>query len=271
MKTLCSTLVFFLIVLLIYYSSNNLSSHREEVRVLSEALSLKEALSFKNFKDDDNSKKMDKKLLEENERQTAKLKKLPKPKDIIKVAKGPLVKKKSKMPIMDRITLLLDSMKCSKQDHNRDLLLVLGRPESGLEQFLPLLHKKHGVFVLQDDDSPMTSVKDAIYTLTNLSRCAIITASKVSQESLENFPLHHNTLIVDSCDEECTTSPDLWNQMCQKFNFKALTSNNFDLNVVRGILEKLTIGMFFTLLIANKQLLGIINNLLHHFRCNLHD
>ena len=68
LKTLCSTLVFFLIVLLIYYSSNNLTGHREEVRVLSEALSLKEALSFKNFKDDENSKKMEKKLLEENER-----------------------------------------------------------------------------------------------------------------------------------------------------------------------------------------------------------
>ena len=63
LKTLCSTLVFFLIVLLIYYSSNNLTGHREEVRVLSEALSLKEALSFKNFKDDENSKKMEKKLV----------------------------------------------------------------------------------------------------------------------------------------------------------------------------------------------------------------
>ena len=27
--------------------------------------------------------------------------------------------------------------------------MILGRPDSGLEQFLPAIHKKHGVFILQ--------------------------------------------------------------------------------------------------------------------------
>ena len=88
------------------------------------------------------------------------------------------------MPIMERLALLLDSMKCSKQVPNRDLLMILGRPNSGLEQFLPSIHKKHGVFILQDN-TPMTSVKEVMYSLTNLSRCAILT--KVSRILLTIF------------------------------------------------------------------------------------
>ena len=67
----------------------------------------------------------------------------------------------------------------------------------------------------------------------------------MSQETLEDFPLKHNPYIVNSCDEECVTSPDLWTKLCQKFNFKALNFENFDLNIVKNILEDLTLDAIY--------------------------
>ena len=82
----------------------------------------------------------------------------------------------------------------------------------------------------------MTSVQNLKYSLTNLSRCAIVlTTNKnnnstkvIQEENLQDFPLKHNSFIVNSCDQKCVTSPKLWTQLCEKFNFKALTLNQFD-------------------------------------------
>ena len=91
----------------------------------------------------------------------------------------------------------------------------------------------------------MTSVQNLKYSLTNLSRCAIVlTTNKnnnstkvIQEENLQDFPLKHNSFIVNSCDQKCVTSPKLWTQLCEKFNFKALTFNQFDLILVKDLLK----------------------------------
>ena len=165
------------------------------------------------------------------------LKKLPKPKDIIKAAQGPVKKKKaSKMTVLERFSLLLDSMKCSSQVPTKNLLVLVGHPGSGLDKFAEALHKKHGVFVLHEKNA-MTSAKEIIYSLTNLSRCAIINRSDAIHETMEESPLKFNSFIVDSCDDKCLTSPGLWTQLCQFFQAQALSSESLDLNVLNDVLR----------------------------------
>ena len=140
LKTLCFGLIITTLVFILYRSRsspNNL--------ITNFALPATSSESSKIYK------KMEEKIIQEHEKNAQKLLKLPNPKDIIKDAKGPLKKKQSKMSNLEKISLLLDSMKCIKQEfHHKDhLLLILGRPASGLEQFLPALHMKHGVFILQ--------------------------------------------------------------------------------------------------------------------------
>lgn len=167
------------------------------------------------------------------------LEKLPKPKDIIKAAIGPVKKKKAaKMTVLERFSLLLESLKCSSQVPNKNLLILVGHPGSGLDKFAEALHKKHGVFVIHEDDKRvLMSAKEIIYTLTNLSRCAIINRSDVIHEILEESPLKFNSFIIDSCDDKCLTSPSLWTQLCQFFQAQALSSHSLDLNVLNDVLR----------------------------------
>ena len=86
----------------------------------------------------------------------------------------------------------------------------------------------------------MTSVQNLKYSLTNLSRCAIVLTNNskvIGEENLQDFPLKHNAYIVNSCDQKCVTSPKLWTQLCEKFNFKALTFNQFELKLVKELLK----------------------------------
>lgn len=92
------------------------------------------------------------------------IKQLPNPSEIVKVSIGPVkkkLKKESKLTVLQRLTLVLDSLKCSSQLPNKDLLLLIGRPGSGLDQFASVLHRKHGVFVLHEDT--LIAAKDVIY------------------------------------------------------------------------------------------------------------
>ena len=147
LKTLCFALIISTLVLLLYHRSRSSSAPNYNNPISNFPAKTSSESSNKIFK------KMEQKVILEHEKNAKQLLKLPNPKDIIKDAKGPLKKKKQskiKMSNLEKISLLLDSMKCTKQVHHKDyLLLILGRPDSGLEQFLPALHMKHGVFILQ--------------------------------------------------------------------------------------------------------------------------
>ena len=150
LKTLCFALIISILVFLLYHRGSLVLSPAENYNPISN-------FPTKTSSESSNNKiykKMEQKIISEHEKNAKQLLKLPNPKDIIKEAKGPLKKKNKqskKMSNLEKISLLLDSMKCTKQEfHHKDhLLLIFGRPASGLEQFLPTLHMKHGVFILQ--------------------------------------------------------------------------------------------------------------------------
>ncbi len=91
-------------------------------------------------------------------------------------AVGPVKKKKSKMPALERFKLILESLKCqtstseASSGSNR-LFLLIGRPGSGIPDISRTLHRTHGVFVFEDND--LTEANKVIYGLTNLSNCAV--------------------------------------------------------------------------------------------------
>lgn len=147
-------------------------------------------------------------------------KKLPKPEDIIQVAKGHLDQTNSSLSILERFLSNLKNQQCSRQEFEQKIL-IMGR--SGLDLFLPWFHVQFGIFIL--DDPQVKTVQDALYSLTNLSNCAIVHHGDNLNTNLNHSVFKFNALINDICDDQCLIRPSLWSQMCQYFPGKALVGN----------------------------------------------
>ena len=119
----------------------------------------------------------------------------------------------------------------------QEMLLIIGRPGSGLDHFSKILHYKFGVFVLHENLNKVTSAKEVLYSLTNLSNCIIINHSDNLHADMETSALKFNSLLVEACDEKCLTSPSLWTQMCQYFNGKALAFDNVELANIKDAIN----------------------------------
>lgn len=170
---------------------------------------------------------MVKNMLKDEQKQLAdltaeELQRLPKPQQVIQSAKGHVhFKKLNSSSVIEQVKLQLQNITCSKEE---DLILVLGHSKSGLELLLAWLHVHLGLFVLYENSTDL-SAKEILYSLTNLSNCAII------HHGSDHFNLHHspfkfNSFILDLCsnDSKCLTSPSLWSQVCTLFPGKILAS-----------------------------------------------
>ncbi len=154
--------------------------------------------------------------------------KLPKPDEVIKIAKGPLQAKETIVheTVLEKLTTKLKKQACSNgKTSNHDLLAITGHPGSGLSEFLSWFHLKFGYFVLHQ--SEIRSAKDVMYALTNLSNCAIVNPVDFDSETNEEASaFQFNAMILEGdkvCDDKCLTSPKLWEQMCQYFNGQVLS------------------------------------------------
>ncbi len=172
------------------------------------------------------------------------LEKLPDPKVIVQEAIGPVAKKtkkkkEAKMSMLDRFKLILSSLKCKIPSSSlvKRLVLIIGRPGTGLDEIAGVLHRKHGVFMYQAESS-LDEASEVIHGLTNLSNCAVTISDNRLDDSFEQSVLKHNSFLKDICDDgsQCLRSPGLVKQFCGHFPVKGLLSDSLDLNEVKAIL-----------------------------------
>lgn len=152
------------------------------------------------------------------------LKKLPKPQQVIQSAKGHVgFKKLNSTSVIEQVAMQLKSIQCSPAFQD-DIILVLGHSKSGMDQFLTWLHVNLGLFILFENASDLTA-KEILYSLTNLSNCAIIHHG--DNFNLDASPFKFNSFILDICsNDKCLTSPSLWSQVCTLFSGRILASTS---------------------------------------------
>ena len=162
-------------------------------------------------------------------------KKLPKPAEIIKIAKGPLKPSdfEAKQKIVENLKNQLKLFDCQMQDEIQDSTAILiGVPLSGLIQMGQILHQNYGDFVLSivEENRQMTP-NEVHYILQNLQKCVIISQENVLKNSdLKHSNLACNSHILNICDENCLKSPSLLSDLCAIFPSKALILDQIKLD-----------------------------------------
>ena len=149
-------------------------------------------------------------------------KKLPKPAEILKIAKGPLKQNnlETKQKIIDNLKNQLNLFDCQKPEKvTSNLQILLGLPNSGLLQIGKILHQNYGDFVLIEN---LLEPKEVSYVLENLQKCVIVTQENVLKSDLKNSSLACNSHILNICDENCLKSPSLLSELCEFFPRKTL-------------------------------------------------
>ena len=166
-------------------------------------------------------------------------KKLPKPEEILKIAKGPLQPSdfEAKQKIVENLKNQLNLFDCRMQEKFQDSTeILIGVPHSGLIQMGQILHQNYGDFVLSivQENRQMTP-NEVFYILQNLQKCVIISQENVLRDGdLKHSNLACNSHILNICDENCLKSPSLLSDLCAIFPSKTLILDQIKLDQLKS-------------------------------------